>query len=138
LLDQGGTLDQLAQIGSQIPQNQLPTLNTAEDWEKLKLGNGALAGYAATALGVADDYAKVMGGGTGSDSAREQALKSIAQNQSPEQRAKAIAAIRGAVTSQRNSRIGNNRVMQSMYGGNSTPPPSAAKAQQNAQKKNPF
>lgn len=116
LVDKGGTLDQLAKVGKLIPQSQLPTLNSIADWEKAATGNGPLAHYASTALGVADDYSKVMGGGQGSDTSRLQALNLIKANGSPEARAGAIEGIRGAVGSQITTRIGNNPVLKRMYG----------------------
>jgi hypothetical protein len=116
LIQKGGTLDQLEKLAKNIPQNQLPALNTVEDWQKLATGKGPLAGYAATALGVADDYGKVMGGGTASDSARTMALHLFSQAASPEQRAQAIQATRDAVQSQRDSRIGNNQFLKRQYG----------------------
>lgn len=126
LIAKGGTLDQLEAQGKKIPNNKLPVLNTFEDWQKLADGKGPLAGYAATALGVADDYGKVMGGGTASDHARDAALKLFAAANSPEQRADAIKATRDAVGSQRDSRIGNNQFMKRLYGDQSskgnTPP----------------
>lgn len=116
LITKGGTLDQLEAQGKKIPGNKLPVLNSVEDWVKLKTGGGPLAGYAATALGVADDYGKVMGGGTASDHARDAALQLFAKAASPEQRADAIAATRNAVQSQRDSRIGNNQFLKRQYG----------------------
>lgn len=116
LTDPGGTLDQLQSVAKSIPSNQIPAFNSIADWEKAATGNGPLAHYASTALGVADDYAKVMGGGQGSDTSRLQALNLINKNQSPEARAGAINGIRDAVTSQTNSRIGNNPVLRRMYG----------------------
>ena len=118
LTDPGGTLDQLTQTAKGIPQNQIPVLNSIADWEKAKLGSGPIAQYAAQALGVADDYSKVMGGGQGSDASRQAALNLISAAQSPEQRAAAIQGIRGAVTSQAVSRIGQNSVLKRMYGDN--------------------
>jgi hypothetical protein len=117
LTDKGGTLDQLAAAGKDIPEGQIPIFNTVADALKASTGSGPVAKYAAVALGVADDYAKVMGGGQGSDSSREQALKLISAKQSPEQRAASIEGIRGAVGSQASSRIGNNTVLNKMYGG---------------------
>ncbi len=116
LTDKGGTLDQLAAAGKNIPGNQLPVFNSLADWEKAATGSGPVAKYASLALGVADDYSKVMGGGQGSDSSRSQALNLIAEKASPEARAASIEGIRGAVTSQTNSRIGKNPVLQRMYG----------------------
>lgn len=116
LIDKGGTLDQLAAIGKDIPQGQIPIFNSIADAAKAATGSGPIAQYAAVALGVADDYAKVMGGGQGSDTSRVQALKLISEKASPEQREAAIEGIRNAVASQTNSRIGNNAIMKRMYG----------------------
>lgn len=116
LITKGGTLDQLSELGKKIPQGQFPTVNKIEDWEKLATGKGPLAGYAATALGAADDYGKVMGGGTASDSAREHALRLFSQAASPEQRQAAIDATRNAVKSQRDERIGKNQFLKRQYG----------------------
>ncbi len=116
LTDKGGTLDQLANAAKDIPQSQIPVFNSVADAVQAASGTGPIAKYASLALGVADDYSKVMGGGTGSDSSRAQALQLVGAKQSPNQRAASIDGIRGAVQSQTNSRIGNNTVMQRMYG----------------------
>lgn len=118
LTDKGGTLDQLADAAKAIPGNQIPVFNTIADAAKAATGSGPVAKYASLLLGVSDDYSKVMGGGQGSDSSRNQALHLVPANASPEARAAAIEGIRGAVGSQLNSRIGDNPVMKRMYGGN--------------------
>lgn len=125
LIDKGGTLDQLAEAGKAIPGGLIPAFNSIADWEKAASGSGPIAKYASIALGVADDYSKVMGGGQGSDSSRQQALQLVGAKQSPAQRAASIDGIRGAVGSQTNSRIGNNPVLKRMYGdAESAPGPS--------------
>jgi hypothetical protein len=116
LTDKGGTLDQLAAAAKDIPQNEFPVFNTVADAIKASTGSGPVAKYAALALGVADDYSKVMGGGQGSDTSRNQAIQLVSAKQSPEQRAASIEGIRGAVGSQTTSRIGTNSVLQKMYG----------------------
>lgn len=116
LIDKGGTLDQLAAAGKDIPGGLIPAFNSIADWEKAATGSGPIAKYASLALGVADDYSKVMGGGQGSDSSRQQALQLVGAKQSPAQRAASIEGIRGAVGSQTTSRIGNNPVLGRMYG----------------------
>lgn len=115
LIDKGGTLDQLTAAGKQIPGGLIPAFNSIADWEKAAAGSGPIAKYAAIALGASDDFAKVMGSGTGSDASRLQALKVFGANQSPEQRAGSIQGVRGAVGSQMTSRIGNNPVLGRMY-----------------------
>jgi hypothetical protein len=116
LIAKGGTLDQLSVLGKKIPQHDFPILNTVDDWQQLARGKGPLAAYAAMALGVADDYGKVMGGGTASDHARDAALQLFSRAASPDMREQAIAATRGAVQSQRDSRIGNNQFLKRQYG----------------------
>lgn len=115
LIAKGGTLDQLQAIAKTIPAHDFPALNSIDDWQKLARGKGALAGYAATALGVADDFGKVMGGGAASDHARDSALQIISAAASPEMRQSAIDGIRGSVQSQRDSRIGKNKFLKRMY-----------------------
>lgn len=122
LTDKGGTLDQLAAAAKDIPSNQIPVFNTVADWEKAATGSGPIAKYAALALGVADDYSKVMGGGQGSDTSRKQALDLIAAKESPEQKAASLEGIRGAVKSQTRSRIGNNSILKNMYGDDESAP----------------
>ena len=127
LTDPGGTLDQLAAVGKDLPGGKFPALNSVADWEKAATGSGPIAKYAATALGIADDYAKVVGGGVGTDTARQAALNLVPKNASPEARAAAIEGIRGTIHSQMNSRIGKNPVLQRMYGeGDSASAPSSS------------
>jgi len=116
LISKGGTLDQLATVGAKIPQNKIPILNKVEDWQKLASGSGPLAGYAATVLGVADDYGKVLGGGAASDNARNSALALVGAAASPEARASAIDSIRNSVVSQTKERIGTNQFLKRQYG----------------------
>jgi Skp family chaperone for outer membrane proteins len=120
LLDQGGTLDQLTALQSSLPQGKFPKLNTVQDWYALQTGGGPMAGYASVALGVADDYGKVMGGGTASDNARDSVLKNLAAAQSPAQFKSTVDGIRSAVQSQKRARIGRNPVLQSMYDGDAS------------------
>lgn len=122
LTDKGGTLDQLAEAAKAIPENKIPVFNSVADAAKAATGDGPIAKYASLLLGVSDDYAKVMGGGAGSDASRAQALHLVPANASPEARAAAIEGIRGAVSSQLSSRIGSNPVLKRMYGGETSGP----------------
>jgi hypothetical protein len=118
LTDPNGTLDQLAEAYKKLPNGEIPKLNTVADWKAAASGKGATAGFAQTALGVADDYAKVMGGGQGSDTAREEMLKGFAMASSPKQMEASIDAARMAIASQMQSRIGDNKALSRAYGSN--------------------
>jgi hypothetical protein len=115
LLIKGGTLDQLQEAGNHISQNDWQILNKAKNWAALTTGNSGISAYAMKAIGVADDFAKVIGGSTGSDTSRAMVLGAIDPSLSPAQRAAVIDAARGTVTSQRNGRIGTNPYLKAMY-----------------------
>ena len=122
LLDPGGNLDQLRTLYKDLPNGRIPAFNKLSDWTAAATGSGATAAFAAKALGVADDYAKVMGGGVGSDKAREDILHTISMSSSPEAMDSAIAATRSSVQSQAEARIGRNKVLRAMYGQNPAAP----------------
>lgn len=121
LTDKGGTLDQLEEAAKAIPHGKIPVFNSLADAQKAATGDGPLARYAAVALQVADDGAKVQGGGVGSDSSREGWLKLLPANASEDARHQSVLGIRGGVQSQIDSRIGKNPVLRSMYGSGSAP-----------------
>lgn len=126
---QGGTLDQLQKAATGLPAGKFPALNSIAQWTKASVGSGPLSRFAAAALGVADDYSKVMtGNGGGSDTSRMQALNIIKGAQSPQQMQAAIDQIRQQVQSQREGRLGSNPYLRDMY-----PDPAAQGARPGAQ-----
>lgn len=116
LVDHGGTLDQLQSQYGKLGNSSIPLFNKWKDYLDYQAGDPAMAGFMQTAIGVADDYAKVMGGGTGSDTSRLLVMKSFANAHNPQQMQTAINAARNAVNSQIKNRIGTNRVMRQIYG----------------------
>lgn len=116
LTDPGGTLDQLATQGKRLKNTDIQVVNSVDNAVKLATGSGPQAHYAATVLGVSDDLAKVLGGGTGTDSSRAEAKALVNSALSQGQREEAIEGIRDAVNSQMASRIGTNSVMQRTFG----------------------
>lgn len=115
LVGQGGTLDQLAVAGKNISQSDYQILNKAKNWISLQTGDSGISANGAKLIAVADDYAKVLGGSTGSDTARAMILKATDPNSSPAQRAAIIQAMKDAVNSQKNARIGNNPFLKLQY-----------------------
>lgn len=116
LIAPGGTLDQLQAAGAKLKNTAIPLVNKGENFLAAQTGRPAIAAYNQTVLGAADDYAKVMGGGTASDNARNTLIQSLSSDKSPQQINAAISAARAAVNSQIQSRIGNNKALQNMYG----------------------
>ena len=115
LLVKGGTLDQLAAAYKALGNTKIPIINKIENLRKAAIGSGPLAAAYAAQLGVADDYSKVISGGAGSDSSRQQALDIMATNLSPEGQDASIGQIRQTIESQRNGRVGTNPYMKDMY-----------------------
>jgi hypothetical protein len=118
LTDPGGTLDQLKAAGKDIPDGKFPAWNSMADIYKAQTGSGPIAHYAATLIGVADDYAKVTGGGQGTEGMQKFIMSLAPAKASPEARDGAIDGFRGSVNSQVASRIGSNAVLKNMYGQN--------------------
>jgi hypothetical protein len=116
LTDKGGTLDQLAAAAKDFPQGQIPVFNSVADAAQAATGSGPICQIRIARLGRGRRLLQGYGRGTGSDSLRAQALQLVGAKQSPAQRAASIEGIRGAVASQTNSRIGNNSILQRMYG----------------------
>jgi hypothetical protein len=100
LVGENGTLEQLEEAAQKISKHDFQILNEWTNWRKEGMGDKGISGYAATLVGVVDDYAKVMGGGQGSDKSRDLVL-AIAQNKlSPQQRKEAIHNMTNSVFSQ--------------------------------------
>lgn len=116
LVSPGGTIDQLANRSKNISQSEYKLLNEAKNWFDAQTGKPAVAGVTANGLGVIDDAAKIMGGGIGSDASRALVLHAIDPSLSPEQRETALQALKDAVNSQKQARIGNNYFLRDMYG----------------------
>jgi hypothetical protein len=114
LLTAGGTLDQVIDSARKIPGG-IPVFNTIADAVKAQSGSGPIAAYAAGILGVADDYSKVMTGGVGSDTSRQQVLDRLNAAQSIEQKAAVINQFKQQILSQRSGRLGNNPYLKDMY-----------------------
>jgi hypothetical protein len=133
LLDKGGTLDQLLAQHAKLGhgKDSIPVFNKLEDYANYASGKPALAGFIQTALGASDDYAKVMGGGQGSDSARLELMKSFTHAHNNGQMQAAVDAAKAAVGSQTSARVGRNPVLKQMYGqdGGSASAPAAPQGQ---------
>lgn len=121
LIAPGGTIDQLSEISKGLSQHDIQVLNKVQNWAELQVGVGGISATAAKAVGVADDYAKVMGAGVGSDASRAMVLHIIDPSLSPDQRTQSMQAMKDAVKSQADARIGNNPWMKIEYGSLAAP-----------------
>lgn len=118
----GGNLDLLADKYKTLKNGNIPLFNKMADYTKAAAGDPALSGFVQAVIGVADDYAKVMGGGVGTDAARLQLLQAFSNAKNPAQMRNSIRTAKQALSSQAEARIGNNPVLKQMYGGATMPP----------------
>lgn len=116
LISKGGTLDQVMDAGSKLPNHQFPIFNKLSDATNYASGHKEVAGYLQSALGTADDYAKVMGGGAGTEGMQLKILNSLTAALNQDTRKEVTDRMRGAVNSQVETRIGNNKFLMRMYG----------------------
>lgn len=116
LIAKGGTLDQVMDAGSKLPNHQFPIFNKLSDAANYASGHKEVAGYLQTALGAADDYAKVLGGGAGTEGMQLKILNGLTANLNQDTRKEVVDRMRGAVGSQVQERIGKNKFLQRMYG----------------------
>jgi hypothetical protein len=116
LISKNGTLDQVVDAGSKLPNHTFPIFNKLADAQNYATGHPEVAAYMQTALGAADDYAKVLGGGTGTEGMQMHILNAMTASQNQNQRTAVVNAMRGAVNSQVESRIGKNKFLMRQYG----------------------
>jgi hypothetical protein len=113
LVQGGGMLDQLKAAHDALGATKVPSFNTIQQWRNYQAGSPELATYRAAVLNSADDAAKVMGGGTPTDSLRDLFMQTFNANIGNLGFDGAIKQTRDGVRSQVTGRIGNNRyVMQ--------------------------
>jgi hypothetical protein len=116
LISKGGTLDQVVAQGSRLPNHTFPIFNKAADVQNYATGHPEVGSYLMTALGTADDYAKVLGGGAGTEGMQMHILNALNASQNQAQRVDKVNAMRGSVNSQVESRIGKNKFLMRTYG----------------------
>lgn len=116
LISKNGTLDQVIDAGSKLPNHDFPVFNKVADAMNYASGHKEVAAYLQTALGAADDYAKVLGGGTGTEGMQMHILNAMNASLNQKTREAVVANMKKAVVSQVESRIGNNKFLMRQYG----------------------
>jgi hypothetical protein len=116
LVQGGGMLDQLKAAHDALGAQKIPSYNTIKQWTDYQAGTPELATYRAALLNTADDAAKVMGGGTPTDSLRAQFMKDYAANINNLGFDGAIKQAKSGVRSQVTGRIGSNRYIATREG----------------------
>jgi hypothetical protein len=116
LIAKGGTLDQVMAAGAKLPNHSLPVFNKLSDAVNYSSGHPEVAAYMQSALGAADDYAKVLGGGSGTEGMQLKILNGMTAALNQDQRKAVTDNMRQAVGSQIQERIGKNKFLMRQYG----------------------
>ena len=112
----GGTLDQLVRAHAALGATKIPAFNTYEQWRSFQTGDPALALFKQQVLAVADEYAKVQGGGNPTIEQFNAARDSFMANLNNEGFNGTVDVARNAVRSQVSGKIGPNRYMMQREG----------------------
>lgn len=117
LIKPNGTIDQLLAAHAALGNTRIPIFNSWKDAIEFQAGDPALSNFMQVAIGVADEYATVMSKGNqpGQELLLTQ-LNSMSNKLNNNQMAGLAAGMRGTVNAQVTARIGNNRILGTMYG----------------------
>lgn len=116
LTQSGGMLDQLKKAHDALGNREVPKFNHWADLVAYQAGDDALSNYKTALLGAADDYAKVVGGGNPTDSARDASAEQFLFDLNNHAFEKSVETARSAVRSQVEGRIGTNRYIRQREG----------------------
>lgn len=116
LVSPEGVLNQLSVAHAALGNTSIPVFNSAKNFIDWHTNSPQQAAYKAALLGAADDAAKVVGGGTPTDSLRDSFIDTFNKNLSEAGIQAAVDQSKQAVNSQVRGRIGNNRYIQQREG----------------------
>jgi hypothetical protein len=123
MTDPNGAIDIAQNAAKSLPRVDEATLNKVFNATATEFGSKEATNFHTAMLGLADEYSKVMGGGTATDTGRKQALDVLKASYSKGQLAGAIGVMRQDIAARQNTLVGDNRYLKKQYG--TTPPPPA-------------
>jgi hypothetical protein len=116
MTEPGGAIDIAKGAATALPQLNSSTLNKVFNASATEFGSKEATNFHTAMLGLADEYSKVMGGGIGSDTGRQQALDILKASYSKGQIAGAIGIMQNDIAARKNALVGNNRYLVKQYG----------------------
>ncbi len=111
-----GTLAQLDRQAKLLGNTTFPNYNALKQWTETHIGEPGVPAFQATLFGVADEMAKILGGGTATVEGFKQAQAILDRCFSNQQASAAIAAVRGNMANRSNGMIGDNVYLTKQYG----------------------
>jgi hypothetical protein len=114
--NRGGTLSQLLNQSKVLGNTTFPDFNSMKNWTDQHIGDPGVPQFQATLLTVADEMAKIMGGGNATVEGIRQAQEILNKSFSNQQMDGAVKSVRGAMANRGNSLVADNRYMTKQYG----------------------
>jgi hypothetical protein len=115
--DNNGSLDIAMRAAAGLPSMNEQTLNKVFNIAKTEFGDEKTTNFHTAMLGLADEYSKVMGGGTPTDTGRQQALDIMKDIFSKKQQQGAAYQMRADLDARSRALIGNNIYLQRQFNG---------------------
>lgn len=115
MTDPGGSIEIARNAAKALPKYPEATINKMFNATATEFGSKEATDFHTSLLGLADEYAKVMGAGQGSDLSRQQALDLLKAEYSRGQLGGAINIIQKDLAARRSAVIGNNRYLMKQY-----------------------
>jgi len=116
LNEPNGALDVTERAAQKLPQLDSQTINKVFSRVKTEFGNPDITAFQTSLLDFADLYAKIMGGGVGTDTSRQQALDLLKDAYSKHQLDSAFDIINQDLNARARGVIGRNRYLFKEYG----------------------
>jgi hypothetical protein len=117
ITDKNGSLDLAMQASQGLPQLDEQTMNKVFNRGKQEFGSAGVSNFHTAMLGLADEYAQVMGKGQTSDIGRQQALDLLKDAYSKGQMTGAAGYIKKDLAARFSATVGNNRYLQNQLFG---------------------
>jgi hypothetical protein len=127
MTDRNGSIAIAKKAAEKLPQFNSQIANAVFNATTTSFGSSSVTDFHTAMLGLADEHSKVMGGGIGSDTGRQQALNLLHDAYSNNQLSGAVDILTADILARKSELIRGNRVLEQTYGagGSKTEPASA-------------
>ena len=110
-----GSIDIVQDAAAKLPKVDEQTFNNIFNATATEFGSSEASNFHTAMIGLADEYAKVMGAGTGTDVSRQQALDLLKQNFSKDQMAGGIDVLHKDLAARMSGIVRDNPALKAMY-----------------------
>jgi hypothetical protein len=114
--EKDGSIDIAQRAAQKLPKMDVTSLNKVFNATATQFGSDEQTNFHTAMLGLADEYSKVMGGGTGTDAGRQQGLDILKAGYSKGQIQGAIDIMTKDIDARRRAIVGKNRYLLQEYG----------------------